>query len=432
VSLTREENELLCRVGPGTPMGEMIRRFWVPVCLSEELPEPDCDPIRIRIVGEDLVAFRDSAGNVGLVEEHCPHRGASLFFGRNEEGGLRCLYHGWKMDVAGNILETPCEPAESRMRFHIKHTAYPVIEAGDVVWSYLGPPAKKPDFPYYWWTKVPSANRIVGKIDYDCNYIQAIEGAIDSSHADFLHSGYEVLGWSEEQIRQFDPNRSTAQDTRWEVDETEYGMRYAAIRNAPGTTDGSKAVRVSVFEVPFHCLLAGGVNTDVPHLFVPADDNFTWFYDVRISSEPLDKALSMQQRGVVMGVDLGADYRKVRTLANNFQQNRQAMREREEKWAYSGIAWGKPHQDMAVIESMGPIYDRTKEHLGVQDVGVTRMRQRMLAAVRHFIETGEVAELDHTIPYDQIRGEVKVIPADARWQDTVSAFERRPVGAGRP
>ncbi len=429
MSLTHEENELLCRVGRGTPMGELIRRFWVPVCLSEELPEPDCDPIRVRIVGEDLVAFRDSAGNVGLVEEHCPHRGASLFFGRNEEGGLRCLYHGWKIDVAGNILETPCEPAESRMRFHIKHTAYPVVEAGDVVWSYLGPPAKKPDFPYYWWTQVPSENRIVGKIDYDCNYVQAIEGAIDSSHSDFLHSGYEVLGWSEEQIRRVEPTRSTAKETRWEVDDTEYGIRYAAIRNAPGATDGSQAVRVSVFAVPFHCLLAGGVNSDVPHLFVPADDHFTWFYDVRISRDPIDRELSMKQRGVQMGVDLGPDYRKLRTLANNYQQNRQAMRERKEKWAYSGIAWGKPHQDMAVIESMGPIYDRTKEHLGIQDVGVIRMRQRMLAAVRHFMETGEVAELDLSIPYDQIRGEVKIIPAGARWQDTVSAFERRPVGA---
>jgi phthalate 4,5-dioxygenase len=421
VSLTREENELLCRVGPGTPMGEMIRRFWVPVCLSEELPEPDSDPIRVRILGEDLVAFRDSAGKVGVMDEHCPHRGASLFFGRNEEGGLRCLYHGWKIDVAGTILETPCEPAESRMRFHIKHAAYPVVEAGDVVWAYLGPPAKKPEFPYYWWTKVPSANRTVGKIDYDCNYVQAIEGAIDSSHSDFLHSGYEVLGWNPEHIRQVDPNRSTAKDTRWEVDDTEYGIRYAAIRKAPGATDGSQAVRVSVFAVPFHCLLAGGVNTDVPHLFVPADDNFTWFYDVRIASEPLDKELSMQQRGVVKGVDVGPDYRKVRTLANNYQQNRQAMREREEKWAYSGIAWGKPHQDMAVIESMGALTDWTKEHLGVADNVIVAMRGCLIASVKQFLQTGEVPEWQETVPLSQVRGGGAVIPAAAPWE-SVAAY----------
>jgi phthalate 4,5-dioxygenase oxygenase subunit len=428
VSLTREENELICRVGPGTPMGELIRRFWVPACLAEELPEPDCDPIRVRLLGEDLVAFRDSEGRVGVMDEHCPHRGASLFYGRNEEGGLRCLYHGWKIDVAGAILETPCEPADSRMRFHIKHAAYPAVEAGDVVWTYMGPRDKQPEAPNHWWTRVPSANRIVGKIDYDCNYVQAIEGAIDSSHSDFLHSGYGVLHWDQEKIRQVDPNWSGPGSTRWEVDDTDYGIRYAALRN--GRADGMQSVRVSVFAVPFHCLLAGGTNTDVPHLFVPADDHLTWFYDVRIAADPIDKETSKVQRGVRVGIDVGPDYRKLRTLANNFMQDRQAMRERKEKWSYSGIAWGKPHQDMAVIESMGPIYDRTKEHLGVQDIGVVRMRQRMLAAVRHFMETGEVAELDPAIPWDKIRGEVKVIPADARWQDMVSSFERRPVGAG--
>jgi phthalate 4,5-dioxygenase oxygenase subunit len=314
------------------------------------------------------------------------------------------------------------------MRFHIKHTAYPAVEAGDVVWVYMGAKDKQPEAPNHWWTRVPSANRIVGKIDYDCNYVQAIEGAIDSSHSDFLHSGYGVLHWDREKIQQVDPNWSGPGSTRWEVDDTDYGMRYAALRN--GRTDGMQTVRVSVFAVPFHCLLAGGTNTDVPHLFVPADDNLTWFYDVRIAREPIDKEASKEQRGVRVGIDVGSDYRKLRTLANNFMQDRQAMRERKEKWSYSGIAWGKPHQDMAVIESMGPIYDRTREHLGVQDIGVVRMRQRMLAAVRHFMETGEVAELEPTVPWDQIRGEVKVIPADARWQDTVSAFERRPAGAG--
>ena len=221
--LTAEENELLTHVGPGTPMGEMIRRFWLPVCLSEEIPDSDCDPIRVRLVGEDLVAFRDSKGNVGVMDEHCPHRGASLFFGRNEEGGLRCLYHGWKFAVDGTILETPCEPAESHIRHHLKHSAYPAGEAGEVVWAYLGPKDKQPAFPDFWWTKIPAEQRAPGKIDYACNFVQAIEGAIDSSHADFLHSGYEVVGFSEERIRQIDPNRSTVRETHWEADETDYG-----------------------------------------------------------------------------------------------------------------------------------------------------------------------------------------------------------------
>src|SRR5438876_10193039 len=185
--LRHEENELLTRVGRGTPMGEMIRRFWVPACLSEELPEPDCDPIRIRLLGEDLIAFRDTDGRAGVMQERCPHRGASLFFGRNEEGGLRCLYHGWKVDVTGKVLDTPCEPAESMMKQMVRHAAYPVIERGDVVWAYLGPLEKQPAFPDYWWTQVPANQRAVGKVDYQCNYLQGLEGVTDGSHSGVLH-----------------------------------------------------------------------------------------------------------------------------------------------------------------------------------------------------------------------------------------------------
>lgn len=410
--LTREENELITHVGPGTPMGELIRRFWVPACLSEELPEPDCDPVRVRLLGENLVAFRDERGRVGLMEEHCPHRGASLFFGRNEEGGLRCLYHGWKMDVDGNVLDTPCEPAESRMRFHVKHRAYPVVEQGDVVWTYMGPKDKQVPFHDFWWTSLPSAHRVVGKIDYDCNFVQAIEGAIDSSHADLLHSGYEILHWGPEEIRSVDPTRTTAKETRWEAEETSYGFRYAALRKAPKDPAGSTAVRITEFAIPFHCILP-----DVPHMFVPADDGLTWFYDVRTDAEkPLDKEAMLKRRGVRVGIDVGPDRRKLRTMANNYMQDRRAMRAREEVWSYTGIAFGKPLQDMAVIESMGPIYDRTKEHLGVQDVGVVRMRERMLAMVRRFMETGEVAELDPSVRYDLVRGDYYVIPNGTPWQ----------------
>src|SRR5438309_6112979 len=156
--LTEEENELLTRVGRGTPMGELLRRYWLPACLSEELPEPDGDPLRVRLVGEDLVAFRDSDGRVGLVEEHCPHRGASLFFGRNEAGGLRCLYHGWKMDADGNVIDTPCEPATLRVRAR----AFPTYEQGEVVWTYMGPRDKEPPFHDFWWSTIPPEHRCVG------------------------------------------------------------------------------------------------------------------------------------------------------------------------------------------------------------------------------------------------------------------------------
>ncbi|MPZ15669.1 MAG: Rieske 2Fe-2S domain-containing protein [Chloroflexi bacterium] len=414
--LTKDDAELLMRVGPGTPMGSLIRRTWIPACLSEELPEPDGDPIRVRLLGEDFVGFRDSDGRVGVMEEHCPHRGASLFFGRNEAGGLRCLYHGWKMDVHGTVLETPCEPAESRMRFHVKHAAYPVVEQGDVVWTYLGPPDKQPPFPNFWWTTVPPENRCVGKIDYACNYLQAIEGAIEHIHGDVLHSGHDLMHWSEEQIHKLDAAyygfRPTAR--HYENCDTPYGFRFAGIKPADGD---QKSVNVTPFVVPFHVLLAGS-----PHMFVPMDDEHTWYFDVRAGTRrTVDRAQALSERGEVVGVDVTPDRRKIRTLQNNYLQDRRAMRERQAHWSFSGIPWGKPHQDMAMIESMGPRTDWSKEHLGMADVVVAHMRQRMLAAVRRFIDDGELAEADPSIPFDRIRGEGKVMPADAPWQ-SVGAY----------
>ncbi len=414
--LTKEDAELIMRTGPGTPMGELIRRTWVPCCLSEELPEPDCDPIRIRLLGEDLVAFRDSEGRVGVMDEHCPHRGASLFFGRNEAGGIRCLYHGWKLDVAGTILETPCEPAESRMRFHITHTAYPVVEQGDVVWIYMGPKDKQPPFPNFWWTQVPPEQRVVGKIDYDCNYVQAIEGAIEHIHGDVLHSGHELMGWTTEQLAGLDPEyygfRPAAR--QYEFQTTRYGFRFAGIRPAD---DNQRAIHITPFIVPFHVLL-----TTSPHMFVPMDDEHTWYFDVRANANrPIDRERQLRERGEVVGVDVGPDRRKLRTLRNNFLQDRQAMREKREHWSFSGIPWGKPHQDMAVIESMGPLTDWSKEHLGMADNVIVAMRQCLVNAVRHYIETGEVPSWDAAVPLSEVRGGGAVIPADAPWE-SVAAY----------
>jgi phthalate 4,5-dioxygenase len=410
--LTVEDADLIMRTGPGTPMGELIRRTWVPCCLSEELTEPDCDPIRIRLLGEDLVAFRDGDGHVGVMEERCPHRQASLFFGRNEEGGIRCLYHGWKIDVHGNVLETPCEPADSRMRFHIKHRAFPVVEQGDVVWIYMGPKENQPPFPNYWWTMVPADQRCVGKIDYACNYVQSIEGAIEHIHGDVLHSGHELMGWNEAQLAGLDKRyygfRPAAR--LYENQDTPYGFRFAGIKLLD---DDQKAIHITPFIVPFHILLSTS-----PHMFVPMDDEHCWYFDVRASAtRKVDRERELRERGEVVGVDVDAQHRKLRTLENNFLQDRQAMREKKEHWSFSGIPWGKPHQDMAVIESMGPLTNWAKEHLGVADVVILGMRQCLVDAVKRFAETGEVAEVDPSVPLDRVRGESAVIPADAPWQE---------------
>ena len=365
-----------------------------------------------------MVAFRDSDGRAGLLQERCPHRGASLFFGRNEEGGLRCLYHGWKMDVDGKILDTPCEPLESMMKHHVRAMAYPTVERGDVVWAYLGPIEKQPPFPEYWWMTLPTTQRTVGKIDYACNYLQGIEGTTDSAHTPILHSGFAQLHWSEEQIREAERRTGVSTDIHpgYDMDDTPFGFRYASTRADP-TDPARKLVRVTPVVLPFSVYLV-----DVPHMFVPADDEHPWLFDVRTrSGRPVDRERALANRGERVGVDLTPDHRKLRNLQNNYLQDRQAMRERREDWSYSGIPWGKPHQDMLVTESMGPIYDRQGEHPGVHDVVVMRLREVMLAALHRFMDTGEVPAQDRSIRWDRIVGEVRSIPIDAPW-DTIEVY----------
>src|SRR5204862_2638005 len=187
--LTAERNELLTRVGRGTPVGELFRRYWLPALLAEELSGPDCAPVRVKLLGECLVAFRDSSGRLGLIEEFCAHRGVSLWFGRNEENGIRCPYHGWKYDVTGQCVDLPSEPEESGMRQGIKLKSYPCVELGGVVWAYMGPPEKKPPLPNFEWVHLPASHRVTTKRWQESNYLQAIEGGIDSSHVSFLHRG---------------------------------------------------------------------------------------------------------------------------------------------------------------------------------------------------------------------------------------------------
>ena len=184
--LSRDDNNLITQTNQGTPMGNLIRRYWIPALLSEEIPHNDCPPARVKLMGEELVAFRDSQGRIGLIGEHCAHRGTSLYFGRNEECGLRCIYHGWKFDVDGNVLETPAEPSGSDFGKKLHHTAYPTHEANGVIYAYLGPREKMPLFPNYEWTQVPLNYSYVTKCLLECNYLQGLEGECDSSHLSFL------------------------------------------------------------------------------------------------------------------------------------------------------------------------------------------------------------------------------------------------------
>src|SRR5712692_5556899 len=185
--LPRHENELLTRVGSGTPMGETMRRYWIPACLSREIAEPDGPPVRVRLLGEDLVAFRDSADRIGLLDEFCPHRRVSLFFGRNEECGLRCVYHGWKFDVDGRCVDQMNEPEDLQFKHKIRTQSYPTTEVGGVIWAYMGPRELLPPLPKFAWTQAPATHRNVSKVIEECNWVQALEGGIDTSHAPILH-----------------------------------------------------------------------------------------------------------------------------------------------------------------------------------------------------------------------------------------------------
>src|SRR3984893_3224946 len=189
--LSQEENELITRVGPGTPMGELFREYWLPAMLSEELPAADSDPLRVLMLGEQLIAFRDSKGQIGLLANNCPHRGASLFFGRNEEAGLRCVYHGWKFDTAGNCIDMPNEPAESDFKTKVKAEAYPTRERGGIVWISMGTrsEADLPPLPDLEGNMLPYEQGGIGIFQRECNWMQALEGDIDTAHVGFLHQG---------------------------------------------------------------------------------------------------------------------------------------------------------------------------------------------------------------------------------------------------
>jgi phthalate 4,5-dioxygenase len=409
--LSKEENELLTRVHPGTSMGRLFRRYWIPALLSEEIPEPDGPPVRVRLLGEDLVAFRDTQGRIGLLDEHCAHRGTSLFFGRNEDCGLRCIYHGWKYDIEGNVLETPAEPAGSQLKNKVHHTAYPCIEAGGVVFTFMGVKEEKPVFPTYAWLGVPQQQIYIAKSLLECNYLQALDGDCDSSHLNYLHRVFKPDGRH---------NFLTHEDQSpaFEIDEMDFGFRVAAIRKiAPD----KRYVRISQFVMPFIGCVPVGREVDgkldgfKAVYQVPADDHNTWRYDFFFKwSKPMTKEDS-SKRDFVDG-----DYRKLRNMRNNYLQDRQVQKTVN----FTGIEEFL-NQDACATESMGPIADRTKEHLGASDSYVIQVRRFLLKAVKD-LQTGKAPP---GLVYDaaqadflRIRCDVAYLPDSVSWR---KVFEER-------
>jgi len=394
--LTREENELLCRVEGDAPMGQLMRRHWQPVCLSEEVSEADGDPVRAKMFGEPLVVFRDTDGRVGVMDEFCPHRRASLFFGRNEECGLRCLYHGWKMDVEGNVVEMVSEPAESTMAQKVKHKAYPVEEWGGFVWAYLGPKDTMPAFRPPQWAPTKETRVSVAKAIVPCNWAQVLEGAIDSAHSSSLHSSDMVPArvGSAEATEKAWLRPSTDKAPRLSVDRAGYGFRYAAIRRPITNAATTDYVRSTVFVAPATALIPPNNKYNVANINVPRDDTSTAFYFIAWGHPHNTPDVEAWRKflGQRVGIDLDPEYRPLRGVDNNFWQDRNAMKAGN----FTGIT-GFPNQDIAMWVTMGPIADRSADRLGASDLAVVEFRRQMVEAVRAFaggapaIGTGEDA-----------------------------------------
>ncbi len=434
--MLHEEIDLIVRVGPETPMGKMLRRYWIPALLAEELTEPDGAPKRLRLLGEDLVAFRDTEGRVGIMDVHCPHRLASLALGRNEEGGLRCLYHGWKIDVDGRVLDTPCEPPNSRFKENVIHQSYVVREAADLIWVYMGPKDQIPPFPDFNWQAVPSTHRSIGKLWESCNFVQAMEGVMDTFHSQILHSGFEVLGWSPEKIAEVwkRPSRNSYGVIRSES--TDYGFHYGAYREPSTGADHLEHIRITEFVAPFYCMNPPDLGaSSKPFIFVPIDDYNTMLYEIiaaeesieqglRIgvnyfdSTQPLDHEDHLRRSTMRVGIDLDENYRPFRNASNNYGQDRELMTRRDETNAFSGMDNGVQTQDLAMIESMGAIEDRSKEHLGASDLAIIAWRQRLVDAVNAFRENGNLMAIDPPLDYRSVRAVSALVPKGSDWKES--------------
>jgi phthalate 4,5-dioxygenase len=432
--LTREQNDLLCRVEGDAPMGGIMRRHWLPVCMSEEVAEKDGAPVKSRLVGEDLVVFRDTNGRLGVLDEYCPHRGASLVFGRNEECGLRCLYHGWKFDVDGNIVAMAAEPDGAALMKSLKQKSYPVREAGGFVWAWLGPkePNGEPQrsFEPPAWAPKPGIRYAIVKMHAACNWAQVLEGSIDSAHSSSLHStnmpaAEDVYGSTATDDAWYRPSNDKAPKMQFEP--TSYGFRYAALRKPIKNPETQQYVRTTLFLAPFTVLIPPNNQYNLAQMLVPIDDVNTMFYWIAWHPDPAKGITQEKWRrfcAATVGEDLNPDYTKKRTLQNLYRQDRAAMKAGD----FTGIK-GIPTQDMAMWESMGPIADRSKDHPGSSDMAVVQFRRMMVAAAKKFQESGAVIGAGQgRTPYVQLSSFEGVVPKTTDWK-TLGVPQESPVTA---
>ena len=409
--LRQEQSDLLTQTGPDTPFGRMFRCYWLPALLAAELPENDCPPVRLKLLSERLIAFRDTEGRYGLMDEFCAHRGISLWFGRNEECGLRCPYHGWKYDVTGQCVDMPNEPEHSAFAKKVKLTSYPLVERGGVLWAYMGPPETQPPLPEWEFATVPAAQTYSSKRLQECNWLQAMEGGIDSSHVSFLHRG-DIN--TDPLFKGARGNQYNMGDLRpvFEVVESTGGLYIGARRNAE---NGQYYWRITQWVMPSFTMIPPRGNHSVHgHFWIPIDDEncWAWSFDYHPTRNLMESELAAMRAGKGIHAKVDANYRPVANKDNDYLMDRAAQKAGK---TYSGIE-GFAMQDASLQESMGPVVDRTKETLVSTDSGIIMARQKLLRAIKAFTEEG-VTPPGVSLDHQRVRSAAVVLPPDQPFKD---------------
>ena len=420
--LRKEQNDLLTQTGPGTPGGKLFRSYWLPALLAGELPENECPPVRVKLLSERLLAFRDTQGRYGLIDEFCAHRGVSLWFGRNEDNGLRCPYHGWKYDHTGQCIEVPSEPAESGFCQKIKLKSYPLVERGGVLWTYMGPPDQQPPLPEWEFATVPADQSFMSKRVQESNWLQAMEGGIDSSHVSFLHRGDLS---SDPLFKGAKGNQYNLKDSRpvFEVVESSGGLYIGARRNAE---NGHYYWRITQWVMPSFTMIAPRGNHPMHgHFWVPIDDEncWTWSFDYHPIRNLTETEVQAMRDGKGIHVKyVEGTFRPLANKDNDYLIDRAAQKAGR---TYSGVE-GIAMQDASLQESMGPVVDRAKENLVSTDNGIIMARHRLLRSVKALTDKGVVPPgVDPA--HQRVRSVAVVLPPDQPFKDAAKdALTARP------
>lgn len=426
--LSKEENDLLTMIDNDAPMAQLMRQHWTPVCLTEEVADPDGTPLRVEALGQKYVCFRNSEGRVGLLDELCPHRKASLVYGRNEDCGLRCLYHGWKFDVDGNCVAMASEPEESPLHGKVKHQAYATQEWGGFVWAWLNKEIAAPEFYAPAFAPTEDTPVSILKMRIPANWAQITEGQIDSAHSSSLHSSdmkpARVKGAAADEKAWYRP--STDKSPRMQTQTTSYGFHYAAIRKPIKNASTHNYLRITEYIAPYTSLIPPNNNYNVATVIVPINDNESFFHFIAWGGTDCPSTTDWRKFAHAQpGIDVDEKWRPNRTLENNFLQDRQMMK----LGNFTGVP-GIPNQDLIMWVSMGPRVDRSSDLLGASDLAIVEFRRLMSDAARRVAEGGcAIGAEEPRTPHATISSKEGIFPKDIDWRtlgvvdESVSAAE---------